>query len=89
MGIDLSIQRQKEVLASFYEEMREDPSSLEINQSKKGKVKDKAKSKSLYETPSKPVLGAEPAQPEPHVKDALTIRERPLMLNSWKDAVSK
>ena len=70
--------------------MKEDPSSIEINQSKKGKMKEKAKSKSLYETPSKPVLGAEPVQPEPPVKETLTIWERPMMLNySWKDAVSK
>jgi len=89
VGIDLSIQRQKDLLASFYEEMREDPSSLDINQSKKGRMKDKAKSKSLYETPSKPVLGADPVQPEPPVKEASVIRERPLMLNSWKDAVYK
>ena len=52
-------------------------------------MKEKAKSKSLYETPSKPVLGAEPVQPEPPVKEASVIRERPLMLNSWKDAVYK
>ncbi len=40
--------------------MKEDASSVEINQSKKGKMKEKAKSKSLYETPSKPVLGGDP-----------------------------
>ena len=67
----------------------EDPSSLEIIQSKKERMKEKAKSKSLYETPSKPVLDGDSVQPDPPVKDVSTIRERPLMLNSWKDVVSK